>query len=104
MASARYKKIFEEIWSKNEKLFQSFFLLNNEYEDISKRNELEDKFQEVGTKVQKLLKKGEDELCRQMEKSEHRRYSTGLADKYWDEVRKYFKYIDMVGVKTKRLS
>ncbi|MBN2016358.1 hypothetical protein JW766_06040 [Candidatus Dojkabacteria bacterium] len=102
MSQVRYKKIFEDTWKSNEKLFQKFFLLNSEYIDPKNRQHLEQEFQEVGKKVQNLLKEGENELCRHMEKSEHRVFSSKLADKYWDEVRKYFKYIDLVGVVTRR--
>lgn len=98
MAKTRYKQLFEDIWKENEKLFQQFFLLNNEYADNTKRGKIEEEFQAVGGKVRELLQDGENELCRQTEKSNHRVFSSGLADKYWDEVRKYFKYIDLVGV------
>jgi hypothetical protein len=100
MAQTRYKKTLENIWERNKDLFQEFFILNSDYADPQTRIFLEDKFQEVGTKVKRLLQEGENDLCRHMEKSEHRVFSSKLADKYWDEVRKYFKYIDLVGVKT----
>lgn len=103
MAKARYKQIFENIWEENKKLFQAFFLINNEYSDAKKRSKIEKQFQELGGKVKKLLLKGEDELCRHMEKSNHRLFSSKVADKYWDEVRKYFKYIDNVGVSISRM-
>lgn len=101
MASAKYKRIFNSIWEKNKDLFQEFFIINNDYSDPGKRKDLEDNFQEVGKKVKDLLLEGEQDLCRQMEKSTHRTYSSNLADKYWNEVRKYFKYIDLVGVVSK---
>ena len=82
------------VQTKKSGFFQQFFLINNNYADPKKRREIEDQFQEVGSKVQKLLLEGEDELCRNMEKSNHRVFSSKVADKYWDEVRKYFKYID----------
>jgi len=103
MAQIRYKKIFKDIWDADKELFQKFFLLNNEYEDVKKRASVEDEFQNIGKQVKKLLQEGEQELCRQMEKSQHRVFSSNLADKYWDEIRQYFKYMDMVGVKTKRV-
>jgi len=99
MSKVKFKAIFEDHWKQNEKLFQEFFLLNNEYEDPKKRSDLNAKFQEIGGKVKVILQEGENDLCRQMEKSEHKAYSSKLADKYWDEVRKYFKFIDLVGVK-----
>ena len=101
MAKTKYKRIFEEIWEKDKELFQNFFLLNNDYADAKKRTKVEDEFQKVGKQIKELLQKGEDELCRQMEKSSHRAFSSKVADKYWDEVRRYFKYIDMVGVVTR---
>jgi hypothetical protein len=103
MAKVRYKKVLEEIWARNERMFQQFLILNNDYSDPSKRANMEDEFQKIGEKVKKILQVGENNLCRQMEKSSHRMFSSKLADKYWDEVRKYFKYIDQVGVVTKRV-
>lgn len=103
MAKAKYKTIFEDLWEKNEELFQKFFVLNTDYGDTAKRADVEDEFQSIGKQVQQLLQEGENELCRHMEKGNNRVYSSKLADKYWDEVRGYFKYIDMVGVVSKRL-
>lgn len=100
MAKARYKKIFEEIWEQNKELFQEFIILNNDYGDSERRKEVEDDFQKVGEEVKALLQEGENRLCGHMEKGVNRVFSSNLADKYWDEVRKYLKYIDMVGVKT----
>lgn len=101
MAQVKFKKIFENLWKENEDIFQKFFLLNNDYGQTEKRKKIENEFQEIGSQVKEILQRGEDELCRQMEKSQHRFYSSNLADKYWDEVRKYFKYIDLVGVNVK---
>lgn len=98
MAKARYKQVLENIWNKDKELFQKFLLLNNDYADPKKRKGLEEEFQKIGKQVKDFLVEGEQDLCRQMEKSEHRFYSSNLADKYWDEIRKYFKYIDLVGV------
>ena len=101
MSKPKYKQIFETIWNENKILFQKFLLLNNDYSDTKKRKSLEEKFQTIGKQVRDLLLEGEQDLCRQMEKSEHRFYSSNLSEKYWDEVRKYFKYIDLVGVVSK---
>ncbi|MBU0975433.1 MAG: hypothetical protein ABIE03_03850 [Patescibacteria group bacterium] len=98
MAKAKYKRIFEEIWEGNKALFQEFFMLNNDYADARNRNKLEEKFQNIGGKVKNLLTDGENELCRAMENTNNRVYSSKVADKYWDEIRKYFKYMDLVGV------
>ena len=103
MSKPKYKQIFETIWNENKILFQKFLLLNNDYSDTKKRKSLEEKFQTIGKQVRDLLLEGEQDLCRQMEKSEHRFYSSNLSEKYWDEVRRYFKYIDQVGVVTKRI-
>jgi hypothetical protein len=102
MAKVKFKQVFETIWNTHKELFQKFFILNNEYSNAQNRQKLEEEFQEIGKQVKDLLVKGEDELCGQMEKSNHRIFSSKLADKYWDEVRKYFKFIDQVGVITKR--
>lgn len=102
MANAKYKKIFEEIWKNNKKLFQDFFLLNSEYSNLKKRITIEKQFQTVGKKVRQLLLEGEHNLCKKIENTNNRVFSTKLSDKYWDEARKYFKYIDMVGVKSSK--
>jgi len=103
MSKARYKEIFEKLWEKNKPLFQEFFVLNNEYSDAGKRQSIEDQFQSIGKKVQSILKEGENDLCGYMEKGSNHVFSSKVADKYWDEIRKYFRYIDQVGVITKRL-
>jgi len=103
MAKPKFKRIFEIIWGENEELFKKFLLLNNDYADPKNRKDLEEEFQTIGKQVRDLLLEGEQDLCRQIEKSQHRFYSSNLSEKYWDEVRRYFKYIDQVGVVTKRI-
>ena len=97
---SRYKKIFTDRWAQNKELFEKFFMLNSLYNEPAKRKKIEDDFQEIGEKVKKHLKEGENELCGSMEKGNNNKYSTHLSEKYWTEVRKYFKFIDKVGVKT----
>jgi hypothetical protein len=47
-----------------------------------------------------ILQETEDQLCHNAEKAGHP--SSKLAEKFWNEVRRYFPAIDLVGVVVKK--
>lgn len=56
------------------------------------------KYNEVGTKVVKIIRDWEKRLCQHSEGGQYGKYSANLADKFWALVRRDFSKIDFVGI------
>lgn len=96
MATPKYKSLINKAFAENTELFQHFIILNNDYQDKSKRKDVADEFQKIGEEVKFILEDLEDELCSFAEREGHP--TDKLSEKFWNEVRKYFSMIDQVGV------
>ncbi len=83
----------------NEKLFNEFEKINNEFEMNGKSRLTSTKFHKIGFEVVDVVRFWERKLCSGMERGNNSVYSDKLADKFWNEVRGRFSQIDMVGVK-----
>jgi hypothetical protein len=99
MASAKYKKYFNDMFLQNRDLFMQFKILNDDFAKDKKKHA--EKFNQVGKQVLEIIHEWEQRLCGHMEKGEYSVYSANLSEKYWSEVRSYFPYVDFVGVKIK---
>ena len=91
----KYKQYFRNAIKKNKDLFDSFDDIYEKYDGNPKK--WENDFKKLGGEVLIELKKTEDKLCQQSEKSSYAKFSQQLADKFWEEVRKHYPKIDEVG-------
>ena len=82
---------------KEKALFDKFRIIHNKYALNPKENEA--KFTEIGQKVQPVIRKYENILCGKSENTGYGAYSSSLAQKFQDEVRRVFPKIDFIGVK-----
>ena len=64
----------------------------------------QEKFNQEGEKIVKLVKEWEDRLCQQSEKAGYSNYTGGLAEKFQAEIKKEFPLIDHVGLIIKRFT
>jgi len=101
VATTKYKKYYDLMTNQNEKLFDKFDGVNNEFAINPKSRLTATKFHKLGFEVVDIVRFWERKLCSGMEKGNNSVYSDKLADKFWNEVRGRFSQIDMVGVKTK---
>jgi hypothetical protein len=62
------------------------------------QEKLQGEFNEIGSKVQSVIRTWEDKLCGRSEGSGYASYSGGLAQKFQDRIRKAFPLIDNVGL------
>lgn len=98
---AKYKRLLNEAFEQNREMFQVFMVLNADYADREKRAGVVDEFNEIGERVKEVLLDCEEELCCFAEADGHS--TSKLSEKFWNEVRKYFPYIDSVGVVVKSI-
>lgn len=93
----KYKEMVQEMLEKEKALFDEFRQVHNKYALNPKENEA--KFNTVGRKVQPIIRKYENILCGKSENTGYGAYSSNLAQKFQDEIRKVFPKIDFIGVK-----
>lgn len=92
----KYKEYFDRMMSENKELFDEFKQIHDRYG--LEQEKLQAEFNEVGAKVQSVIRTWEDKLCGRSEGSGYASFTGGLAQKFQDEVRKAFPMIDNVGI------
>jgi len=102
MPKPKFKQYFEQMFADNKELFLHFKIIHDDY--AKNRSKYQADFDREGKLVMDILKEWESRLCGHMEKGANATFSSKLADKFWAEVKKYYPYIDLVGVKIKRLT
>lgn len=80
----------------NKDLFDEFKQIHDRYG--LEQEKIQNEFNEVGKKVQTVIRQWEDKLCGRSEGSGYASFTGGLAQKFQDEVRKTFPFIDSVGI------
>ncbi|MCL4367298.1 hypothetical protein M1563_03985 [Patescibacteria group bacterium] len=95
----KYQKTFQEMISQNQTLFDQFSQVHQLYIENPKQNQTE--FNRIGQAVLEVIRRYENQLCSHSENSGFGKYSTNLASKFQQEVKKSFPKIDWVGVTRK---
>lgn len=92
----KYKEYYDLMVANNKELFDEFKQIHDRYG--MEQDKLQEEFNEIGKKVQSVIRTWEDKLCGRSEGSGYASYSGGLAQKFQDEIRKAFPFIDSVGI------
>lgn len=92
----KYKIVFEEMVKKNKEVFDSFKIIHDQF--VVNPKKWRNQFNEEGEKIQAIIRKYENTLCRHSESGGFGKFSGGLAEKFWEEIRKVFPKIDEVGI------
>lgn len=85
------------MYEKNEKLFAEFQPIHDSFMRDRKNNQV--LFNEKGKAIMEVLRFYETQVCGKQERSGMGVYSSKLAEKYWEEIKKKLPLIDFVGVK-----
>lgn len=94
--AAKYRQLFLDMMQEHRDLFLDFKEVHDKFmEDDS----LKPEFNEKGTKVVEVIRDYERRLTSQQDKGQYSKFSTGLSDKFWDQIRSFLPRIDFVGVK-----
>jgi len=80
----------------NKALFDEFKAIHDRYGLEGEK--IQKEFNVIGAKVQSIIRLWEDKLCGRSEGSGYASFTGGLAQKFQDEVRKAFPFIDSVGI------
>lgn len=92
--AAKYQKIFKKMLEENSTLFNEFKKVHDEYPD--NKEELQELFDEKGTKVMRVIRRYEDALCSTSENTGFGKFSENLSEKFWELIREMFPHIDAV--------
>lgn len=94
----KYKLYFKKMLDANKQEFENFRILHDEYA-LNPEN-LQNKYNSGGEKILEIIHDWENKLCLQSEKGGYGVFTTKLAEKFHDEVKKEFPMIDHIGLKT----
>lgn len=98
MPKPKYKEIYQKIKSEHQVLFDQFRPIHDGYK--TDRKAFSQQFHAVGQEVVDLLRDAERRLCSSMERGQFALYSHKVSDKFWEEVKKDFSHVELVGVRS----
>jgi sugar-specific transcriptional regulator TrmB len=94
----KYKVYFRKMLEENKPLFSRFTEIHAAYELEPEMNQKA--FNEIGEKIQEIIREYESRLCSHSQKGEYSKFSPNLAEKFREEIKKVFPKIDFIGVST----
>jgi gamma-glutamylcysteine synthetase len=92
----KYKRVFEEMIRQNQSDFDFFKQIHDQYSLNPQK--FKEEFNNQGEKIQMILRRYENQLCRHSESGGFGKFSGNLAEKFWEEVRNEFPKIDEIGL------
>jgi type I restriction-modification system DNA methylase subunit len=98
----KYKEYFDKMVSENKDVFGKFTQAHFEYSMNQDNNQ--EKFNEEGGQILKIIHEWEDKLCKQSEKAGFGSYTSGLAEKFQAEIKSHFPLIDHIGIVVNKFS
>jgi len=96
--AAKYKAYVDNMFVENKEIFASFQKVHDNFS--LDRKKWRKKFDEQGAEVVEIMRSWEHRLCSGMEKGKYATYSIQLSEKFWQEIKKHFKLIDLVGIES----
>jgi hypothetical protein len=96
VGKTKYKEYFKKMLKNHEEEFNEFRELHRKYS--LDQDKWQNEFNEKGKTILEIAREWENRLCKNTERGMYSKYSTKLADKFQDELRKEFNQIDRVGI------
>ena len=94
----KYKQQVQDMLEVNAELFKEFQHIHDKY--LQDPQKWQEAFNETGRKVIPVLARWENMLCSKSESGKYGKFSTALADKFREEVKKHFPMVDRIGMRT----
>ena len=92
----KYQKVFADMLNQNQQAFEEFKIIHDQYSSAPQKFKKE--FNDQGEKIQMIIRRYENQLCRQSENGGFGKFSGNLSEKFWEEIRKLLPKIDDIGV------
>ena len=93
---AKYKEQIQEMLTIHKEIFLPFKEIHDKYALDPKK--WQEQFNIEGQDVLRLIKRWENNLCSKSESGKYGKFSSKLADKFWEEVKAVFPQIDRIGM------
>jgi len=100
MAKTKYKEYVDIMFEVHKKEFDEFKEIHSKY--ALEPDKYQDEFNEKGKPISEIIQEFEDKLCRQSEKGGYGVYTTKLAEKFREEIKKTFSEVDKIGIKRRK--
>lgn len=100
MAKTKYKRFYELMTEQNTKLFDEFQAIHDGF--VEDQQKWENQFHTFGRDVLDVMRDWERRLCSGMERGANGVYSQRVSEKFWEEIKKRFSHIELVGLKTSK--
>lgn len=97
MATAKYRQLFLEMMEEHRDLMLDFKEIHDKF--VEDEQNYKHEFNEKGKKVVEIIRAYEMKLTANQNSGSYSKFSTALADKFWDQIRSFLPRIDFVGVK-----
>jgi hypothetical protein len=94
----KFKQTYKAMVQAHPQLFAEFKVIHDHY--VQDRKAWSAAFHEKGAKVVEVIREYERRLCSAMERGNYAQYSSKVAEKFWNEIKKEFTRIEFVGVKS----
>ena len=94
--ATKYEEYYQLMLENNKKEFDEFRIIHDQYALDPDKNQEE--YNKIGEGIQRIIRQWEDKLCGHSEGSGYGNYSGGLAEKFWNRIRKDFPEIDSIGI------
>lgn len=95
--AAKYRQLFLEMMEQHRDLMLDFKDIHDKF--LQDEEQYKNEFNEKGKKVVDVIREYEMKLTAHQNSGQFSKYSSGLADKFWDQIRSFLPRIDFVGVK-----
>ena len=96
--AAKFKEYFQMMLTDNKETFENFKDIHDHY--VMEPLKYQKIFNDYGREILEIVQDYENRLCAKSESSAYGRFSTALADKFRQEVKKYIPKINSIGLQS----
>ena len=96
--AAKFKEYFDMMLKDNKDVFDNFKDIHDHY--VLAPQKYQKVFNDYGREILEIVQEYENRLCAKSEGGGYGRFSTNLADKFREEVKKYIPKINSIGLES----
>lgn len=92
----KHEEYFLDMLENNKEMFDEFKKIHDNY--VQDPASWKKEFNQKGQDIVRIIRKYENMLCGKSESGKYGKFSSKLAEKFWESVRNLFPKIDFVGI------
>lgn len=94
----KFEKYYQQMWDAHKDILSQFQDVHDTYASNQRDGALKKEFDRIGLQARAVMEEWDSRLCQQMERGHNSVFSAKVSEKFWAEVKKDFKLVDLVGV------